>query len=360
MTMAPRSRAWHILQTAKQEALLAVDLYNRANRDRSLEGFIVHMSIAWLYLCHAIFTQKGVDFRYWEKVDGRKRLKRENGEPLTWDLRRCLRELYSDENDPVRRNVEFFIAFRNMIEHRHARMAEPVVAGRAQSLILNFESKLTAEFGTTEGLGSSLRLPIFLSSLTEDAQAAVKKAYKLLPVRLTNFIAAYDAALPEEIRNHPHYEFRLYLLPQQGPKSQADAALRFVRLEDYTDAERERIEQGLVVVRNRDAGTPLSDYYRATEVAKAVQERIPWTFNVFAHHTPAWQFFKIRCKEGDDDPTKTDRRYCEYIRALGQWVYTKAWIDLLVKELESEARFAEVTGRKPVPRPAAEPMAPIA
>ena len=116
--MAPRPRAWHILQTAKQEALLAVDLYNRANRDRSLEGFIVHMSIAWLYLCHAIFTQRQVDYRYWKKVEGRRRLQREDGEPKTWDLRQCLRKLYSDENDPVRRNVEFFIAFRNMIEHR--------------------------------------------------------------------------------------------------------------------------------------------------------------------------------------------------------------------------------------------------
>jgi hypothetical protein len=243
-----------------------------------------------------------------------------------------------------------------MVEHRHARLAEPLVAGRAQSLILNFESKLTAEFGSDEGLSSSLRLPIFLSTLTTDAQAAVKKAHKLLPTRLTNFIARYDAALPEEIRNHPHYDFRIYLLPQIGPKSEADAAIRFVRLEDFDETERERIEQGLVIIRNRDQGTPLGDYYRATEVAQAVQERIPWVFNVYAHHPPAWQYFKIRCPEGAGDPTKTNRRYCEYIRALKQWLYTKAWIDLLATELQTEARFAEVTGRKPVVKPAAEPV----
>jgi hypothetical protein len=349
----PRSRAWHVLQTAKQEALLAVDLYNRPSRDRSLEGFIVHMSIAWLYLCHAIFTRDRIDFRYWTKINRRRQVQREDGEPKTWDLRRSIRELYSDENDPIRRNVEFFVALRNRIEHRHARMLEPLVAGRVQSLIINFESKLTAEFGTDEGLGSFLRLPIFLSTLTEDAQAAIKTAHRLLPVRLTNFIAAYDAALPEEIRNHPHYEFRLYLLPQLGPKSEADAAIRFVRLEDFDEAGRERIEQGLVIIRNRDAGTPLGDYYRATEVAKAVQERIPWLFNV-SNHAAAWKHHGIRPAEGVGDPSKTDRRYCEYVRAVNQWVYTQAWIERLASELQAPARFEQVTGRVPVEKPSAE------
>jgi hypothetical protein len=34
--MPARRREWHILQAAKQEATLAVDLYNRPAQDRSL------------------------------------------------------------------------------------------------------------------------------------------------------------------------------------------------------------------------------------------------------------------------------------------------------------------------------------
>jgi len=41
-----RRREWHILQAAKHEATLAVDLYNRPAQDRSLEAFVVHMNIA--------------------------------------------------------------------------------------------------------------------------------------------------------------------------------------------------------------------------------------------------------------------------------------------------------------------------
>lgn len=42
-----------ILDGARDEALLAVDLYNQPRQPRRLEGFLVHMHIAWLYLLQA-------------------------------------------------------------------------------------------------------------------------------------------------------------------------------------------------------------------------------------------------------------------------------------------------------------------
>lgn len=42
-----------MLTSSKQEALLAVRLYNDPGRERALEGFIVHMNMAWLYECQA-------------------------------------------------------------------------------------------------------------------------------------------------------------------------------------------------------------------------------------------------------------------------------------------------------------------
>ena len=38
---------------SKQEAVLAVRLYNDPGRERTLESFIVHMHIAWLYAFQA-------------------------------------------------------------------------------------------------------------------------------------------------------------------------------------------------------------------------------------------------------------------------------------------------------------------
>ena len=52
-----------MVDASKDEALLAVDLYNQSKRPRRLEAFFVHMHLAWLYLLHARFRRDGVDYR---------------------------------------------------------------------------------------------------------------------------------------------------------------------------------------------------------------------------------------------------------------------------------------------------------
>ena len=87
--MSPRRRELRILQAAKKEAILAVDLYNRPGADRSLQAFIVHMGIAWLYLAQAILTRDGVDFTY---RDGTRPIL-VDGDPKTWELARAITHL---------------------------------------------------------------------------------------------------------------------------------------------------------------------------------------------------------------------------------------------------------------------------
>ena len=88
--MARRPSWWHKLQGSRQEALLAVDLYNRAGEDRRLEAFIVHAQIAWLYLIHAKFDRDGTD--YWYRDDRGRRIKVE-GDFKCWELARCIKEV---------------------------------------------------------------------------------------------------------------------------------------------------------------------------------------------------------------------------------------------------------------------------
>jgi hypothetical protein len=125
--VAARPKYWHILQASKREALIAVDLYNRVASERSLEGFVVHMHLAWLYLHHARFQRDAVDFRYRES-DGR-RFVRVDGEVKTWELSRCLKETFPDGKSPVRANVEFFIKIRNKVEHRYEKLLATALAG---------------------------------------------------------------------------------------------------------------------------------------------------------------------------------------------------------------------------------------
>jgi hypothetical protein len=82
--VARHSRAWHMVQASKAEALLAADLYNSTGQRRSFEGFVVHLHLAWIDLLHGEFTRDSIDFRYWDRKG--RRLIRADGEPRTWQL----------------------------------------------------------------------------------------------------------------------------------------------------------------------------------------------------------------------------------------------------------------------------------
>jgi Domain of unknown function (DUF3644) len=343
--MSRHAKWWHTLQGSKNEACLAVDLYNRSTRERSLEGFVVHMHTAWLYLLHARFQRDDIDFRHW--LDGR-RLERVDGEPKTWSLRRCVREEYPDENDPVRRNVEFFIKLRDKIEHRYAEPIAAAVAGKTQAHVLNYEEALVERFGAQESLGDALRFPVFTSSLTPAGVTALKRSHRRLPKRLSNFIREYDASIPEEVQGDWRYDFRVLLLPQTGPKSDADAVVRFVREDEMTEEQRGARDVVQTIVREKAVPVQNKGKHKPSKVAAMVQEQLGVRFSTHAHHTPSWQHYRVRPEKNAARPEVTDERYCVWDEPHNDYLYTDAWVKKLVKDLADPKRFEEVTGHAPV------------
>jgi hypothetical protein len=343
--MAPRPRWWHKLQASKQEALLAVDLYNRSGESRRLEAFVVHMQIAWLYLLQARFERDKVDF-YFRASSGRR--EKIDGEFKTWELARCIREVFPNQNHPVRRNVEFFIGFRNKIEHRYEKLLESVVAGKAQSLIMNYERMLVETFGEKESLADRLRFPVFLTSLTDDAVVALKEVHRRLPKRLTKYVSDYDASLTEEVRDDHRYEFRVYLVQQTGPKTEADASMRFVRFDDLAEDERTKLEQVQTIVREKQVPVANMQRHRPSDVCKRVSEVLGVRFTASSDHVRAWKHYGVRPETGDAHPERTDARYCVYDEPHRDYVYTDAWITKLTTELAAPAKFEEVIGHVPI------------
>ena len=54
-------------------------------------------------------------------------------------------------------------------------------------------------------------------------------------------------------------------------------------------------------------------------------------------HTDSWKKFRMRPKTGSKNPENTDSKYCVYNRAHIDYLYTKAWVDHLVRELDKTA-----------------------
>lgn len=339
--MAQRPKWWHHLQAAKHEARLAVDLYNRPTRERSLEGFVLHMHLAWLYMLQARFLRDGIDYHY-RKPSGH--FQRVDGEPKTWDLARSLRVEVPDERDPVRRNVEFFIKLRNKVEHRYEALLATAVAGKTQAHLINFEEALTARFGKEEGLADDLRFPVFMSSLTPDAVRALKKTHKRLPKRLTTFIQEYDDSVPQEVRGDWRYDFRVLLLPQTGPKTEADAVMRFVREEEMTSVQKEARDVVQTIVRTKQVPVQNKGRHKPGAVARKVERALGVRFSI-SDHTRSWKHFGVRPPRGSERPESTDERYCVWDEPHGDYLYMEAWVEKLIQELENPFVFKTVTGR---------------
>jgi Protein of unknown function (DUF3644) len=136
VVMAPRSRWWHLLQASKNEASLAVDLYNRSGTERQLQAFIIHMALAWLKLLQAHIQRDGGDL--YIRNDRGQRTRTKDGAWLHKPLSTLAKEFF-DDNDARLANLSFFIGLRNHIEHRYEGDIAALVAGRTQAFLLNYD-----------------------------------------------------------------------------------------------------------------------------------------------------------------------------------------------------------------------------
>jgi len=339
-----------ILETAKDEAVLAVDLYNRPRQARMLEAFFVHMHLAWQYLLHAEFKRDGVDYRY---RDQRGKLMKIEGENKTWELQKCITQRW-DTEEPVRRNLEATVAIRNRIEHRWQRELTVATAGFAQALVLNFESELCQQFGQRHSLDDTLRFPLFVGAFTSDGVERMIAAQAALPASLRGFLTSFHTGLDDSLADDQRYEFRVHLIPRTGPRSESDISLTFVREEGLTQEQRHAFEElgkaGTVIVRERVRPIVNSGLLRPAQVARAVNERLPFRFGLYSHFHKVWKHLEVRPPSGAEHPEKTDERYCMYDSAHGDYLYTPAFVEKLISILSDEATWTEVFGRTPIPK----------
>lgn len=348
--MARPRKHWAMVEASRDEASLAVRLYNDPAEVRSFEGFVVHMHLAWLYLLHAEFTRDNIDHRYWQR-DSPRRLEKIDGEPKRWELAKSARQRWPDPQNPVRANLEFFIGLRNKVEHRFAREQQAlsaVVSGQAQALLLNYEEELTAQFGMTSSLATRLRFPVFVGSFTAEGEKALRQLRNKLPASVRMFIAEYNANLDPSVSDDPRYELRLRVFQELAPKDPDALAIQYTRYDDLTADERLAVEQlgrkGNVITKERVRNVVGADELRPTQVVKAVQARIPYRFTTDDFQR-AWKKLAVRPPSKSPHPERTDERYCTYDKRHGDYGYKLAYVEKLVRECSNAEGFTNLTGK---------------
>lgn len=144
------------------------------------------------------------------------------------------------------------------------------------------------------------------------------------------------------------YDFRVLLIQQTGPKTEADAVVRFVREDEMTDEQRQARDVVQTIVRRQVVPVQNMGLHKPRRVAELVQTRLGVKFNVFAHHTRAWHYYDVRPGKHAQRPEITDQRYCLWDEPHTDYLYTGAWVEKLVRDLRDPEKFEEVTTHAPV------------
>ncbi len=187
-----------------------------------------------------------------------------------------------------------------------------------------------------------------LSSLTGDAVRALKATHGRLPRRITTYIREFDDSLPTEVRDSQAYDFRVILIPQTGPKTAADVAMRFVRLDELDETQLKELEKVQTIIRDKEVPVQNAAVHKPGDVARHVTARLGMQFSMYSDHAKAWRHYKVRPAAGAARPERTRAEFCLWDRPHRDYVYTDGWVDFLVKELADPARFREVVGHDPV------------
>lgn len=341
------------IEKCRSAAVAAVDAYNRPGPRFRTAQYVVLIIMAWTALLHAIFYRKGR--RPWYRRPGGAgrgvRYVKVDGEPKHWDLAECLHQHYGDANPPDRRNLDFLLGLRNKIEHRHLPVLDPSLYGECQAALLNLESLLVAEFGQKYGLAEQLAVSLqFSQAVPEEKLKATKALASSASKTVANYIETFRGRLDSAVLNSMKYSYSVFLVPRVANRqSAADVAVQFIKVDEASPEELQRLEKLNVLI--RDKHIPISNVglMKPGEVVAEVTPRIPHPMNLGVH-TQAWRHYGVRPPHRDAHPERTRPEYCIYDETHEDYVYTKAWIEKLVRDLADPAEYQRVTGRIPQPR----------
>lgn len=293
------------LVRAREAMTLAVQAFNNPLLNFKTEVFLVLVNIAWTYLLHEYYNRKGV---YLIGDDGRSLL-----------LSEMLKKRDCPLSEGIKNNLWAIKKLRDDVEHLILGLADRHWSPLFQACCLNFDKTLCEMFGEELSLASELSLALQFARLNIDQLETTAK----YPV--PNEIQALDAGIiegmTEEQQRDIEFQFQVIYTLSEASKSQTH--FQFVTPDS---AEGKEISTVLAKRVPSDHLFP----YKPKAVVQRVQKG---TKNKFTtnDHSKAWKYFKARPASRSQNPHETDKSYCIYHKAHGDYTYNDAWIALLIE-----------------------------
>jgi len=323
------------LQKSHQSALLAVEIYNKPLVTYKSEGFIVLMMIAWTSLFHSIFTSNGESIRY---NDGN-----------YFDLRKCVKKYTGKLKNEIEANMNLLIDIRDKITHRENTTIDEKLFGYCQACLNNYQEILYEHFGQSYSLPTTLAYSLQFSKKHLAIQLEALKDYnKNYNYKILDFIKEYENRLYKnnpDIFSSQSYCYRIYIVPKLVKEKSAEAAVEIIDYDALDNDVAKNIDKAILLIKENRVG---GNFFKASEVCKIIREKLKnkkgddWKFSPSYHHSKVAKYFKIREGYKTNKPEITRKEYCLYEPIFGQYIYSKQWIDFLIKKLKDDNIYSDI------------------
>ncbi|OIR25490.1 DUF3644 domain-containing protein [Bathymodiolus thermophilus thioautotrophic gill symbiont] len=319
MSRGAPKKVSELLNKAKESALLAVDIYNKPQTSFKSSGFIVLMCIAWTSLLHSIFEKQKTKYFYRKKDSIR--FEKIDGENKAWELKKCAKEFFKDENHPIYKNIVLFYELRNKIEHRFLPEIDSKILSECQAFILGFEKVLVEEFGDEYTLLEGAYIPLQLSY-------GMRKLPKTKESKnILSFIENYRNSLSTDIVNSQDFAYKIYVMPNVGNhRNSSDAAINFIKIDEKNPEEIKKYNDSIIAIKQQKIQVANQGQLKPSMVVAKIKEKTGAEKKIY-WHTQMWKKYKVR-----ESKDTCNTKYCQYDEPHKDYIYTEKWVSYLIQE----------------------------
>lgn len=304
------------LVRAREAMIVAVQVFNSPTLIFKTEMFAILANVAWTYLLHEHYT--------------RKLGKITDAEGKTWSLSYMVKRNDCPLSVGMRHNLNALKDIRDAVEHNILGKADSKWLTLFQACCLNFDRKIRELFGEALSLQGELAFALQFSKLSLGQVAELQK-YDI-PKHIEALDARLREGLTEEELTDLDYQFRVIYTLDSASKSHSH--FQFVQPDS---AEAKEISNILVKYRPADETHP----YKPKAVCEEVSRRTGRKFSSH-NHNQAWRLHEVRPRKGDPAPEKTNKEYCVYHPAHGDYTYSACWVERLAAEVADDGKWLAI------------------